>query len=422
MPSAHYSALGRGEGEKEEKVVCPVCLGDYRRCRLELCPYLKDVRETLSRIAGKRTIYGPSPPSALVGSWGYPRVNVGPLVTSMPDDAGLVERQEEWLDIPLEKILSMRLSLVHGRRALPVREAVNPGRILQSVQEVAIASRPVNLEMVLEKEPRLVPGFLVRAAPTGPAGPVEKIIVAENPSTTRIVERVVSDNDLRAEEAVFRLYLAGVPDYTVVRILSVGLLGTTDKRRIVPTEWSITAVDDIIGRRLRKIVRASRWIGEYRIYDCEAHFNRVVIFMMPGPWGFEVFETWWRGGQTRTYTDSELPGDVDRYSENVGGAYYAIRLPVLEKLHEEGRQATVLSIAEIREGWIPLGVWRFREISRRALSRRPRKFQTFTEALEELRRIVQTPQDLWITRSRAIRLHLSQEVLGEDLQGIRASK
>ena len=65
----------------QEKTECPVCKGDYKKCRLEICPYLKGVRELLRKIKASRTVFGSSPPSALIGSWGYPKVLAGPLLS-----------------------------------------------------------------------------------------------------------------------------------------------------------------------------------------------------------------------------------------------------------------------------------------------------------------------------------------------------
>lgn len=410
MPTiSYYSKSGCGESEVESRIDCPVCLGDYKNCKFERCPYLKDVRELLLKVSKTKIIYGSSPPSTLVGSWGYPKVNLGPLVPPLIDDTSFIEKHEAWLDIPLEKILSMRLSLVHGKKPVKIYEARSPDRLLQNIQEVAMACKPISLEMVLDREPNINPNFSIRATPSGPVAALEKINIAENPVILKVVEDVVSDTDLKAGEAIIKLYSNGLPDYSIVRLLSVGLLGMKPWRKIVPTEWSITAVDDVLGRRFRKNVKKNDWIIDYHLYSYNAHYNRVTVLMMPGPWSFEVFEVWRKLGQTKIYFDSELPGDIDRYPENVGGAYHALRLPVLEKLSNDRRQASTLVVAEVFEGWVPLGVWRFREICRRALRYPPRRFSTLGEALDEIVKITGIPIRTWIDNSRVVRLHILQE-------------
>lgn len=410
MPTIlHYSRIGKGEIDHEKRVECPVCLGDFKNCKLEKCPYLKDVRDLLLKVSRMKIIYGSSPPSALVGSWGYPKVNLGPLLSPMLEDANLMEKHDLWLDIPLEKILSMRLSLVYGRKPAQVHDARKPDKLLETIQEIALSHRPVSIEMFLEKEPRVGLGFSVRNSPIGPTATLEKIQLSENPPTLNVVEKVVSDVDLKAVEAIQRLYLNNVSEYSITRLLSLGMIGVRDRRRIVPTEWSITAVDDVLGKKFRKHVRTYEWITEYYVYFFEAHYNKIVILMMPGPWSFEVVEIWRKLGSYKIYVDSELPGEKDRYPENVGGAYHAIRLPILEKLYRDKKQASVLVIAEVYEGWIPLGVWRFREISRRALKHPPRKFNTLQEALAEVGKIVYTDVGYWKHLSRVLEFHEFQE-------------
>jgi hypothetical protein len=408
-----YSRSGRVEIDFEKRVECPVCMGDFKDCKLERCPYLKDVRDLLLKVSKMKIVHGSSPPSVLVGSWGYPRVNLGPLLPPVIDDTSLMEKHELWLDIPLERILSMRLSLVYGRRPAKVNDARNPDRLLQTIQEIALSQQPVSIEMFLEKEPRINLSFSVRTSPTGPIAPLEKIQLTENPKTLNVVEKVVSDVDLKAGEAIVRLYLSDVPVYSITRLLSLGMIGTKYRRKIVPTEWSITAVDDFLGRKFRRYVKTYDWITEYHLYCFEAHYNRVVILMMPGPWSFEVIEIWRRFGSYKIYVDSELPGEVDKYPENVGGAYHALRLPILEKLYREKKQASILVIAEVSEGWIPLGVWRFREICRRALQYPPRKFNTLQEALDEIRKTTLTDLNYWRHLSRILEFHKFQESITE---------
>jgi len=394
-----------------EKHICPVCRGDYKKCKLEICPYLKDVRELLGKIKASRIVFGSSPPSALIGSWGYPRILAGPLVPPLQVDTSLFDQPQKWLELPLHEILAMRVSLIRGKRPVKVIDARRPDRLLEALQELAMARRPIDVELELEKEPSISPNFLVRASPTGPSAPMKKAAIAENPSVPKPVDRVVSDVDLKASEAIMKLYSAGISEQHIVRLLSIGLLGYKRWRKLVPTEWSITAVDDQIGRKLRAEVRRNPWINEFMLHSYFAHFNRVTALLLPGPWMFEVFEVWHKAGGLKIYYDAELPGEVDKWPENVGGAYHALRLPVLERLSREKRQASVIVIAEIYEGWIPLGVWRFREICRAAMKAPPLKFEEISEALGELFRKVEVPGDLVLEQSRVLRFHLEQRRL-----------
>jgi hypothetical protein len=388
--------------EVRREVRCGVCRGDWKRCRLAVCPYLGHVRKWFEAQAPLRStnLFGASPPSAFVGSWNYPRVLAGPLVPPVRDaDTSLMDAPETWVDLDVWDILRFRLSLVRGKAMRRVTDARMPDRILAAVQEEAMAARPVDTELWLRKKPSLEGPFASRAAPTGPSAPLRKIVLAENPSVPRPVDRVVDDTDLRAADAVGELYAKGIAQSHVTRVFSVGLLGLGKGRRMVPTEWSITAVDDILGRRLGEDVKASPWIDDYRVFGHRALGNNVQILLVPTAWMYEAMEAWHIERNPTPAADHEFYGGRKTYPRELAGAYHAVRLPVLEYLVGERRQAGALAFLEVYADWIPLGVWRFREIARRALAKPPARFPTLGEALGEVRRRLRLPLRNWLRRS-----------------------
>src|SRR2546427_284266 len=245
-PSRADDGIRASLAEVRREIACRVCHGDIKRCRLAICPYLGRVREWFEGRRDLRTtnLFGASPPSAFVGSWGYPKVLVGPLVPPVRDeDTSILDASESWLSYDLPEILRFRLSLVRGKAPRRVAEARMPDRILSTVQEAAMASKPIDTEMWFTKKPTLVSPFSARAPPSGPSADLTKVDLASSPSVPRRVDDLVSDTDLRAGEAVTDLFDHGISQSQITRVFSVGLLGTKDRRRLVPTEWSITAVD-----------------------------------------------------------------------------------------------------------------------------------------------------------------------------------
>ncbi len=347
-----------------------------------------------------RVVFGASPPTVLVGEWGYPKVNIGPAVSVMEKDfAGLLDVYEKWLDFPIEELLLMRLSLLHGKKKVSVTASRMPSRFIESFQELATSSTPVDTEMELESKPALKPLFYIREPPIGPSAPLLKLRIVENPSVPRVVEKVVGDTDLKAANAVITMYRSGIRQEQITRLLSIGLLGAKNERKIVPTEWSITAVDDIIGKTLRKEVMKNPLVNYYEIYGFEALYNRVYILLLPLKWMFEVLEYWHSMPSMLPYSDHELPGFPEKYPENIGGVYHATRLPVLEHLSARRKQAAALVFIEVFPGWLPLGVWRLREISRKALSRQYAKTGSLDEALSLLSTRLKLPIEKWIRAS-----------------------
>ena len=62
--------------------------------------------------------------------------------------------------------------------------------------------------------------------------------------------RCIYDTDLKSADAVVDLHKNGVPFSSIQKAFSVGTMGRDKGRHLVPTRWSITACDTIIGDRL----------------------------------------------------------------------------------------------------------------------------------------------------------------------------
>lgn len=397
--------------EVRREIACRVCNGDIKRCHLAICPYLERVRTWFEDRRDLQTtnLFGASPPSAFVGSWGYPKVLVGPLVPPVVDeDTSILDASESWLSYELPEILRFRLSLVRGKAPRRVAEARAPDSILSTIQEAAMAARPIDTEIWFTKKPSLVSPFSARAPPSGPSADIERIDLASNPSVPRRVDDLVSDTDIRAGEAVGDLYIHGISQSQITRIFSVGLLGTKDRRRLVPTEWSITAVDDILAKQLVQVVREHPWINGFEVTSATGLANNVVILLFPQAFMFEGLEAWNLAASPTPAHDHEFAGGRTAYPDQIAGAYHATRLPVLEHLAARRRQAGAIVFMEVYEDWVPLGVWRYRELARAALQKKAAAFDTLSEAEAELARRLRLPLANW-WRASALRTYLRSQ-------------
>jgi hypothetical protein len=222
--------------------------------------------------------------------------------------------------------------------------------MLEKIQELVLSDKPVDTEASFEKRPDMRVSFSMREAPTGPSADLKELSVIDNPSVPRKVDRVVSDTDYRAAPGVAELFGGGISQRQITRLFSVGMLGVKDSRRLVPTAWSITAVDDIIGKSMADRVKYNPTIDEYRIYRAEALANNVVILLTPTPWMFENLELWHASAPNyRVDADFELYEGRKDYASNTAGAYYAARAPVLEYLDSTGRQAGAIAFLEVQD-------------------------------------------------------------------------
>ena len=187
------------------------------------------------------SINGSSPPSVFVGSYGYPKVGVGPMVPPIHGDTTLLDSPELWLGKSLEEIVNFRLNLVRGIQKIPVQDT--QGRFIESLHEVAMSSRSMDSDLQFYKTTLPVTTIDGESAPFGPVGEI-KSAKFSNTRSEKSIERVYYDHDLKAQDAVLTLYNKGIEISKIQKCFSVGMLGK--KRKIVPTKWSITATDDII--------------------------------------------------------------------------------------------------------------------------------------------------------------------------------
>jgi hypothetical protein len=242
---------------------------------------------------------------------------------------------------------------------------------VDNAQEIAMARKPVDMEVSLKKEPFGVTGGRVK--PVSASGDIERFKLTENPSVERRIEKTFYDTDARANTAVNELYGKSVGSCRIQQSFSDGMLGEEKSRKIVPTRWSITATDDILSKQLRSKVKDFQELGGIEYYKNSYVGNHFHIFLVPGRWEYELIEmkrsgsVWNAAKNTHIGQNYESFNGRSGYAEETAGAYYATRLGILEHLESRKRQAKVLVLREVTpDYWAPLGVWVIRETVRNA--------------------------------------------------------
>ena len=409
--------------------MCVYCRMAKLLCGRKRCPLLAKMSylaKSLVKVKGSRTLDGSSPPSIFVGRYGYPYVYAGPVAPPIVGDTSFYDLPEKWRNIALDEFLELRLSLVRGKELVNVKKAAKKGRLVEAMQELALSSKPVDVELVFKKPVR---GTLLlddSVQPFGPSGLLKDFKVGEV-SWHKPLERAVYDYDLKAQEAVLELYMKNVPVSAIQRAFSVGVLGLKRYRRMVPTRWSITAVDSVLSSYLRERVKDFPTISEFRVYVAEVMSSRFVVLLFPSKWKFEFLEAWFPGSAWNAFGRGVgIGGDWEGFKgrtsyASIGGCYYACRLAVSEHLFKIGRQAGALVLREsYPEHSMPVGVWLVREAVREALSRGGLRFETLEEALEHVKRELKVPLNVWISVSKLLQELLYQEKLDKYVSKGRA--
>src|SRR5688500_705318 len=176
------------------------------------------------------------------------------MVPPFHGDTTILDKPEMWLGKSLEDIVQYRLSLVRGVSDINVH--ATSGRYIESLQELAMASKSAESEALFEKKPDAdieQEKDLGESAPFGPVAPLKSFKTASL-SIDKRLENVYYDKDLRAADAIVDLFQQEVEVSRIHRVLSVGMLGLQKNRRLVPTRWSISATDNIISVSLIKSI------------------------------------------------------------------------------------------------------------------------------------------------------------------------
>jgi len=377
-------------------------------CGINPCPLLAEVRNRLPVVEPTSIVemVGPSPPQLFVGRYGYPDVRAGPSASwlSENDSEFAPSATGDPADLfgrPLEEVAARHANLITGGQRMKVQEAQQPGQMLETTQEIAMAARSVDVELDFASPIRIgrSPTFDSMSTPLGPAGEVLRAEVVGHPSIPRKVDSIASETDLLATDAMDELSASSIGEAHISRLLSSGILGRESTRRLVPTRWSITATDDMLGKRLWRKVRDLPSIDKVSVYEATYLDNRFHIILTPGLWAFHMLEAWTKGS---LWSDSGgVIGDWEemkprtKYADRITGAYYAARLGVLEHMLSVGRSGACLIWRDIGEGyWAPVGVWLIRETVREAMKQTPKQFDSLKEAVDYVGPRVSASDDL----------------------------
>ena len=377
---------------------CVICKGKGL-CGRPRCPILERFK-AVETIPVSDNLFGASPPSVFVGSKGYPDIFAGPLVPPNVGDseARQYDDPKELLKMGIDEVIGLRSRLVRSYTRIDVKDAKAPkNTFLLTSQELAMAETPVDTEVWFTKPVDTNVAFDGTLMPMGPAGEIKSITLTENPKVPGKVDYLVSDTDVLAADSIRELHRHDISQHHITRIFSIGLLGR--ERRLVPTRWSITAIDDMVGKMLLDDIRDYPEIRDIVLFTSEKFGNHFEILLVPRCFSFELIEIWhpnsvwseklWIG------SDREGYGGKKGYSSLAGG-YYAARTSVVEYLHAIRRQASVFIVREILpDYWAPLGVWVIREAVRDALTGRGMRFDSVGGALHEMQTRIRTPHDRW---------------------------
>ena len=366
--------------------------------------------ETLSKYANlysSDSVSGTSPPSVFVGSYNYPKVFVGPMVPPIHGDTSLLDSPENWKGKSLEEIVNFRLNLIRGIQKIPIEQT--EGKYIENLQEFSMSSKPTDSELSFTK---VTSSHVSLDGESAPFGPIGELTSAKFSSTSAVkpIEKVFYDKDLKAQDAILNLYNSGIEISKIQKCFSIGMMG--QKRKLVPTRWSITATDDIISKSLQENVLNHSLIDSCRVFFYSHLGNYFSVILFPHRWIYEMIEAWYSNGVLGFGSDFEDARGID-HPPAIAGAYFAAKLGVLEYLEKHNFQAGVIILREIRPEYaIPVGVWQVREGIREAMNQTPIIAENFESALTIAADKLSISKNEWLSHGNITKL-LKQKTMSD---------
>ena len=352
-----------------------------------------------------KEIQGSSPPSIFVGRYGYPKVAVGPMLPPVHGDTSILDMPEKWLGKSLEEIVNFRLNLIRGIKKLPVNQT--EGRLIENLQEIAMSSNPTDTEIQFVKPTSPVTSIDDQTAPFGPIGEIKTAKFSSSHATMSI-EKVYYDYDLKADDAIMKLYNSGIDISKIQKCLSIGMMGKN--RKLVPTKWSITATDSIISKSLMLQILDFEIIDSINIFSFEHLGNLFAVILFPHRWIFEMQEAWHDGTSVGFGNDYEDAKGIS-HNPSIAGAFFAAKLAVAEYLIKKQKQAGILILREIQPTYaVPVGVWQIREGIREAMRQSPLIVENIDDAIELSIKKMSVSKNEWIREGKMLKL-LQQKVI-----------
>ncbi len=339
------------------------------------------------------SISGTSPPSIFVGSYNYPKVSVGPMVPPIHGDTSLLDSPEKWAGKSLEEIVNFRLNLVRGIQKISVN--VTEGRYIENLQDVAMSSKPIDSDLEFYKSVSSI-SLDGESAPFGPIGEIKSAKFSSS-SSTKSIEKIFYDKDLKSKDAILSLYNTGIDVSRIQKCLSIGMLGK--ERKLVPTKWSITATDDIISKSLAEEILDYSLIDSCKVFSYEHLGNLFSVVLFPHRWIYEMIEAWYSNGILGFGSDHEDARGLD-HPPSIAGAYFAAKLAIVEYLSKNKIQSGAIILREIRPEYaIPVGVWQVREGIRAAMKKKPFIADNFDHAITLASKMMSVSKSEWLSHA-----------------------
>lgn len=334
-----------------------------------------------------------SKPFNIVYETRYPELFIGPGTFEKKEDA-IGNEPNKWINNKTTEIENLRRKQIFAFKNYSKIDAKNPSKDIEEIQNLIKSEKETEVEIDVSTKK-----IDLREKISGvdnKAVNLEKIKIIDNIKVSRQVDKITSDKQMKAKDAIIEYFQKTEDVYKIEQLLSMGLLGLKKDRIFVPTRWSITSIDDILGKNLFLEIKNNKIIDRIKMHKYEFYGNKFYAIFLPYSWGFEMQEI---VNKELVSYDFEINEPKKEYAYQVTGAYYAARLIVLQYLKEKGVCSRIIILRDIDNKYTSKGVWVIRESIREALKEEEIVFEDINKLIFYIEKILGYP---WVLQKSEI--------------------
>ena len=356
-----------------------------------------DMRSTQSRLTEfeySKTMRVFTPPGIFVEAAKYPTLWTGVLASTEPSEhLSMHDYPGAWRGLGLETILMMREQLY--RFVLPIDARLKePSPDLELIQSIALSVSPVALSVEVDSLPPRNLQIMGTQLPYSPQVPAQKMELISKPEISQVAQKVTED-DIPSSDSIWKLVEYDYSLDQITRLMSVGLIGKMNSRRLIPTRAAYKAViDTYINRAIVELLDKGEKANS-AIHSATLLGNTVVVLIQPGEpkvdyIKIEQFHGNWK--KTHSFDDKSIQDSDAKVSIYADQARY----PIFKHMVQNSMRAhvTVFHLNSVPRS-NALGPWLARAVIEDALESQPLELEDESNALLVLEAILKPNLNLW---------------------------
>ncbi len=333
--------------------------------------YTDIVSESLPR---GRTVSVFSPPEIYVGEFGYPRVQIGFVGTlNLRVKPNVLSSPEIWVTMGRQDFFRLRSEMFRFIQKVDISEN-NPW--IEFLQNIVMANNFIKVNVSAYKIPKRKSYFLPIGIPFGPVVLVNDAYIESDFSIDPYVERIIS-KDLVSRVSVWSLYQYGKRYYEIVQLMSLGLIGKLNHRKLLPTRYAMGAVESILVSRLKEEVMRYPPIDLFEIHKFNAFGDKFIVVLAPGDLNF-IYSVLSNKSEESKIDSKIISAFVNGNLSDVSfqDAPDCVKFPILEYLYNIQRSASAIVFRYSKDRINRnMGSWFVRNSIKMALNQRPKIFE-----------------------------------------------